>query len=88
MDPNDLYKAIKKLKPTAQFSFSGNDYTTIKWDILEGEAPTKAELDAAIEEVKSDEAQAESDKATKKAGAEAKLVALGLTAEDLRVLGI
>ncbi len=83
-----LYKAIKKLKSTAEFSFIENDFSTIKWDVLEGEAPTQAEIDAAIEQVKADEAQAEAEAAAKKAAAEAKLAALGLTAEDLQALGL
>ncbi len=83
-----IVAAIQKLKPGAEFSFTDNDYSTIKWDILEGDAPTQAEIDAAIEQVKADEAQAELDKATKKAAAEAKLAALGLTADDLQALGL
>jgi hypothetical protein len=83
-----IAKAIKKLKPTAEFSFTDNDYSTIKWDVLDGDAPTQAEIDAAIEQVKADEAQAELDKAAKKAAAEAKLAALGLTTDDLKALGI
>jgi len=88
MQNNYLTKAIKKLKPTAEFSFTDNDYSTIKWDILEGDAPTQAEIDVAIEQVKEDDAQVELDKAAKKATAEAKLVALGLTADDLAALGL
>ena len=83
-----LVKAIKKLKPSAEFSFTDDNFSTIKWDVLEGDAPTKADIDAAIKEVKADEAQAELDKATKKAAAEAKLVALGLTLDDLKALGL
>ena len=83
-----LAKAIWRLRPTAEFSFTDDDYSTIKWDILEGEAPTQAEIDAAIEQVKADEAQAELDKAAKKSAAEAKLVALGLDADDLKALGL
>ena len=83
-----LVKAINKLKPNAEFSFTGDDYSTIKWDVLEGKAPTKAEIDAAIEQVKADEAQAELDKVAKKAAAEAKLAALGLDADDLKALGL
>ena len=85
---NYLVKAINKLRPTAEFSFTDNDYSTIKWDILDGEAPTQAEIDAAIEVVKADEAQAEIDKVAKKAAAEAKLAALGLTTDDLKALGL
>jgi hypothetical protein len=80
---NYLVKAIKKLKPTAEFSFTDNDYSTIKWDVLEGEAPTQAEIDAAIEQVKADEAQAELDKATAKA---ALLERLGITEEEAKLL--
>ena len=83
-----LVKAINKLKPNAEFSFTDDDYLTIKWDVLEGDAPTQEEIDAAIEQVKADEAQAELVKETKKAAAEAKLVALGLDLDDLRALGL
>jgi hypothetical protein len=85
---NYLSKAILLLKPTAQFSFSNDDYSTIKWDVLQGKAPTQAQIDEAIEQVKADEAQAVIDKATAKAVAESKLAALGLTTEDLRALGL
>jgi hypothetical protein len=83
-----LVKAIRKLKPTAEFSFTGDDYSTIKWDILDGDAPTQAELDAAIEQVKADEVTETEAKAQAKASAEAKLEALGLTADDLKALGL
>ena len=88
MSEMDIVKAIKKLKPNAEFSFEGTDYSSIKWDVLDGEAPTKADIDAAIEQVKANEAQAELDKAAKKAIAEAKLAALGLTSDDLKALGL
>ena len=88
MQNNYLTKAIKKLKPTAEFSFTDNDYSNIKWNVLEGDAPTQAEIDAVIEQVKEDDAQVELDKAAKKATAEAKLVALGLDLDDLRALGL
>jgi hypothetical protein len=78
-----LFKAIKKLKPTAEFSFSDNDYSTIKWDLLEGDAPTQADIDAAIKQVKADEAKAEASKAEAKA---ALLDRLGITAEEAQLL--
>jgi len=83
-----LTKAIRKLKPNSEFSYTDDDYSTIKWDVLEGDAPTQKEIDAAIKEVKADEAQAEATKATAKAAAEGKLAALGLTTDDLRALGL
>ena len=83
-----LVKAIQKLRPTAEFSFTEEDYSTVKWDILDGDAPTLAEVNAAIEQVKADEAQAELDKAAAKSAAETKLAALGLTSDDLKALGL
>lgn len=85
---NYLFKAIRRLKPDSEFSFIEEDYSTIKWDVLQGDAPSQAEIDAVIQEIKAEEAQAESDKAAKKAAAEAKLTALGLTADDLKALGL
>jgi hypothetical protein len=85
---NYTMKAIRKLKPTAEFSFNDEDYSTIKWDVLDGKAPTQAEIDAAIIQIKEDEAQAIIDKAAAKAAAQAKLAALGLTLEDLTALGL
>jgi len=81
-------KAILKLKPNAEFSYTDNDYSTIKWDVLEGDAPTQAEIDEVIEQIKADEAQAIIDKAAAKTAAQAKLAALGLTLEDLTALGL
>jgi len=78
-----LAKAIFKLRPTAQFSISNNDYSTIKWDVLEGTAPTQAEIDVAIEQVKVEEAQAEVTKAQAKADL---LARLGITADEARLL--
>ena len=78
-----LVKAIKKLKPTAEFSFTSDDYSTIKWDILDGEAPTQAEIDAAIEQVKADEIAKAEAKATKKA---ALLDRLGITEDEAKLL--
>jgi hypothetical protein len=85
---NYLSESIRKLRPNAEFSFTEDDYSTVKWNILVGDAPTQAEINVAIEQVKADEEQAELDKAAAKAAAEAKLAALGLTTDDLKALGI
>jgi hypothetical protein len=80
---NYLGLAIKALRPTAEFSISNNDYSTIKWDKLEGDAPTQSEIDAAIENVKANEiaaqAKAEADKA-------ALLAKLGITDDEAKLL--
>ena len=63
MNPSDITKAIKHLKPTAEFSFQDEDYSTIKWDFLEGKAPSWSEIQAAhlqvveLEEIAKIEAQ-------------------------------
>ena len=85
---NDLVKAIFKLRPNSEFSFQDNDYSTIKWDVLDGDAPTQKEIDAAIKQVKADEIVEAESKAQAKALAESKLAALGLTTEDLKALGL
>lgn len=87
-ESNYLIKAIQFLRPTAQFSIIENDYENIKWDFLEGDAPTQTEIDAAIDNIKKEEINAEKILAEKKANAEAKLAALGLTSDDLKVLGL
>ena len=80
---NYLVKAIKKLRPNSEFSFTDNDYSTIKWDVLEGDAPTQAEIDEAIEQVKADEITEAEAKAAQKA---ALLERLGITQEEANLL--
>ena len=78
-----LFKAIKLLKPNAQFSFQESDYSTIKWDVLEGDAPTQSEINVAIEQVKANEiAEVEA-----KVQAKAQVLAqLGITEEQVKLL--
>lgn len=85
---NYINDAIRKLKPNAEFTFSNNDYSTIEWIALEGEAPTQAQIDEAIKQIKADETQVVIDQANAKASAQAKLAALGLTVADLEALGL
>ena len=83
-----LNLAIQQLVPNVGFSFNRADYSTIVWNDTVDKAPTQAEVDAAIAKIKADEtaffAKAEADKET----AQAKLAALGLTADDLKALGL
>ena len=80
--------AIRKLHPKAEFSFGEGGYPSIKWDVLEGDAPTQAEIDAAIEQIKADEATEQIALEAAKEAAQAKLAALGLTTDDLKALGL
>jgi hypothetical protein len=88
MSNNYLTKAIRKLRPNSEFVIYDNDYSTIIWHILNGDAPTQSEIDVAIKEVKADEIAEAEAKAQAKATAEGKLAALGLTTADLRALGL
>lgn len=78
-----LFLAIKKLKPLAEFSYLNNDYSTVKWDVLDGNAPTQTEIDATIKEIKTEEAAAKAKTATDKA---ALLNKLGITADEAALL--
>ena len=80
---NYLGQAIRKLKPNAEFSYQNDDYSTIKWDVLEGTAPTQAEIDVAIEQVKADEITQAAAKETAKA---ALLERLGITQDEANLL--
>lgn len=80
---DELAKAIKFLKPTAEFSFTNNDYSTIKWDVLEGEAPTEEELKEAKKQVKIKEA---AEVKAREAARKALLERLGITADEVSIL--
>lgn len=83
MDKDYLVAAIKSLKPSAEFSFTNNDYLTIQWDVLEGDAPTQAEIDAEIVKIKKEEET----EAAAKAAAKADLLAkLGITEDEAKLL--
>lgn len=86
MNSFELVQAIKSLVPSAQFSFDDADYSTIKWDFLEGEAPTWAEIEKAHRDMKEAEKQAQARKEAKRLAALAKLEALGLDEDDLKAL--
>jgi hypothetical protein len=88
MEEKYLIEAIQSLKPSAEFVLSDGDYSTIKWDELEGVAPTMAEIETKIEQIKSDEIAAKIKAENNRLAAQAKLEALGLTADDLKALGL
>jgi hypothetical protein len=78
-----LSKAIKLLKPEAEFSYTDNDYSTINWIVLDGDAPTQKEIDAAIKEVKANELAEAQAKAAQR---QAILDRLGITAEEAQLI--
>ena len=78
-----LWQAIKRLKPDAEFSYENRDYSTINWIKLDGDAPTQAEINVAIEQIKADEKAEAEAKATQR---QALLARLGITEEEARIL--
>jgi hypothetical protein len=78
-----LAKAIKNLKPTSQFSYSADDYSTINWIVLDGDAPTQKQIDDEIKRIKATEITEAEAKATQKA---ALLERLGITEAEARLL--
>ena len=83
MNENYVVKAIFRLRPTAEFTFTEEDYSTIKWDKLEGEAPTQKEIDIAINEIKAEEI---AQKAKLKSDKGILLERIGLTADEMNLL--
>ena len=84
-----IIDALVKLLPDTEWKIDASDLDTLEiLSVSSQQTPTQAEIDATIEQIKADEAQAELDRIAKKAAAEAKLVALGLTADDLKALGL
>jgi chitodextrinase len=78
-----LAKAIQKLQHTAEFSFTNEDYATVKWDVLDGDAPTQSQIDSAIKAIKAEEKAEIKAKETAKA---AILDRIGLTSDELKLL--
>ena len=80
------FEVLAMLIPNGGYVQYGTEYEGIQF--LECEPISKEEYEAGFDLVDSAKAQAELDKAAKKAAAEAKLAALGLDADDLKALGL
>ena len=78
-----LIEAIFSLCPKAEFVMHDNDYSTIEWHVLEGVAPTQAEIDAEIVKIKANDKADKAIKATEKAALLDRLV---ITAEEAILL--
>jgi len=83
MKSEHIVDAIRLLKPSAEFSFVNDDYSTIQWDVLDGDAPTETELKAAIAIV---EKQKATEQNAKDAARQAVLDKLGLSADEVAAL--
>ena len=79
-----IIKAIQKINPTAEVSISGDDINTIVWE--NGTTPIPlADIQAQIPTVEAEIEQEKQDAINKKASAKSKLLALGLTEEEIKL---
>jgi hypothetical protein len=81
-----LTRAIQALRPGAEYTMTNDDLSTVVWNSQDVTTPTQAEVNAKIAELEAADAQAIINKAAAKATAEAKLAALGLTADEVAAL--
>jgi hypothetical protein len=82
-DTQLLVEAIRNLKPTSEFVITDGDYSTIEWHVLEGTAPTKAQVTAEITKIKAADVTAEAEHQASKA---ALLARLGITEDEAKLL--
>ena len=81
---NKIVESIKKINPTAQFSVSAEDINTIVWE--NGTTPIPlADIQAQIPTVEAEIEQEKQNAINKKASAKEKLLALGLTEEEIKL---
>jgi hypothetical protein len=77
---------LSMLIPNGGWAISGDKYEGIQF--LECQPITKAQFEAGFAQYDAWKAEQETNSLQAKAAAEAKLVALGLTADDLKALGL
>lgn len=82
----DNTQVLAFLRPNGGYVQVGIEYEGITF--IECEPFTKEEYEAGFAQYDAWKAQKDADEAAAKATAEAKLAALGLTADDLRALGL
>jgi hypothetical protein len=80
---NQVVEAIRSIRPNSEFVIHGGNLDNIEWHILEGEIPTKKEIEQAIKDLAAAELVKEQEKATAK---NAILERIGLTAEEATIL--
>jgi hypothetical protein len=74
------------LCPNTEWVIYGDDFNLIQW--IKGDPITKAQFEAGFAQYDAWKAEQDAQMAADRAGATAKLEALGLTADDLKALGL
>jgi hypothetical protein len=80
------YQVLEMLIPQGGWVMTGDEYEGIEW--FECEPITKAQFEAGFAQFDAWKAEQDAAQVAAKVAAEAKLVALGLTADDLKALGL
>jgi hypothetical protein len=81
------YALILNRKFNGEWTLNNNDYNELQW-LSDTPKPTKKQLDDLWDEVLEDIESEKQAQISKKNAAKAKLEVLGLTVEDLEILGI
>jgi hypothetical protein len=79
-------EVLSMLCPSTEWVITGDDFDAIQW--IKGEPITKAQFEAGFAQVDAWKAEQDAAAVTAKEAATAKLEALGLTADDLKALGL
>ena len=79
-------EVLSMLCPDSEWVIYGDDFNSIQW--IKGPQITKAQFEAGFAQVDAFKAEQEAQAITNKEAAQAKLAALGLTADDLKALGL
>lgn len=78
-----LSLAIFSLRPNSEFTLINNDYSTIEWHVIDGDAPTQAEIESEIARLQAAEV---TDNANRAAAKAALLDRLGISSEEANLL--
>ncbi len=85
---DELAKTLNFIRPNAEWALRGNSLEDLEWlDKLQIK-PTEQEIAASFADYDAWKAEQDAAKAQARASAEVKLKALGLTADDLKALGL
>jgi hypothetical protein len=79
-------EVLSMLCPNTEWVITGDDFDLIQW--IKGEPITKAQFEAGFAQYDAWKTEQDAAQAKSKQNAEAKLAALGLSADDLRALGL
>jgi hypothetical protein len=84
---NEIIEAMANLCPNKEWTLVGDDYANLVWT-SNGEKPTLEQIEVEITAIPQRKANQQAAAEANKNAAQAKLAALGLTADDLKALGL